>query len=228
MFGDGLSIPNKATGEGQATVTTQPDNQEGSMATDEEKQQVLNEVVALRSETAGYAERLTTLRELIEGQMREDPLPKTFIGIARYYRFSNRADDGKFGKPTHKFEVECGAGLWLYVSATGEMFERLMEGLPLEEFTSVEEMLNGKVVSVKRLPNQNSLVPVMMLGEPYRLRDARGRVLFEGASVRHVAPEYSGVVVGEDEDQSEDSRLRVRSTETTQVNRLRPSNCIRE
>lgn len=182
-------------------------------------QQAIDDIQGIDGELLNTRTRLKELAELFKEQQREDPLPKVFVGIASGYRYSNRADDGKFGKPTHKFEIDCGAGLWLYVSANGEDFDRFMDGAEVGEFASVEKMVNGKVIRVERA--EKDLVPTAFLGEPYDFRDARGQVLYYGAQITHVEPKYNGTVIAEDA-----SAITVRVSDGAGV-RVSPEYCIR-
>jgi hypothetical protein len=138
------------------------------------------EVEALNNELAEFARKLKVTNQKAAKVAKEDPIPVQFVGMVRSYRYAA----GRKGElPTHRFEMECGSGLWLFVSCSSQEFDRFMMNMDMDGTDPVGKVLNGKVISVERNAGNNSLVPKEYYGE--RLGgDANGKMLYKGAKVK--------------------------------------------
>lgn len=140
---------------------------------------LLQELKALDGETKALSQKVAAAVKRGDKVAKADSIPTEFTGIVRGYRYAA----GKKGEmPTHRFELECGQGLWMFVSCTSQFFDRFMENMDMGE-KPVAKGLNGKVVTVQRNLSQNALVPVKFLGEGIGT-DSNGKLLWVGAKVR--------------------------------------------
>jgi hypothetical protein len=124
---------------------------------------------------------LSAAREKITAEARGDDVPQWFRGKISNYRYTASG---------HRFELEVGGGLWLFVSTTSQYFdpflEKLIEGsddiAPDDNVTG--KMLNGRLIEVRRRKRDNVLVPVQplqLLAEGYF--DSYRKFFFRDAEV---------------------------------------------
>lgn len=151
----------------------------------EQAQSILDRTDQIEGTISTLRARLSEVKEAANAVKRGDPLPVEFVGIIHNYRYSNRARGagGQFVPATHKFEVECGAGLWLYVSCDGAAFDRLSATMPMPEFSDMAETLEDRIVCVVRDRTGNRFVPKEIIDGDPNYRDSRGQVLFLNARV---------------------------------------------
>lgn len=155
------------------------------------REDLSKEIQALSGETAELAKKAQLAVKKATKLAQEDVIPTRFTGIVRSYRYAA----GKKGEmPSHRFELECGQGLWLFVSCSSAYFDKFMMTMDMGE-KPVGKALNGKVIGVKRQPGDNQLIPEQMYGDALGT-DANGKMIYTGAKVR-VASVEGTIVSGE-------------------------------
>jgi hypothetical protein len=161
-----------------------------------EREVLADELRALSAEAQELSKKVSATFKRGEKLSKADVMPAEFTGIVRNYRYAA----GKKGEmPTHRFELECGQGLWMFVSCPSNFFDEFMKNMDMGD-KLVAKALNGGVVTVKRNPSVNALVPVKYLGDTL-IMDANGKLLWKGARVRN------GSIIGIVEEADKDSGL---------------------
>jgi hypothetical protein len=126
-----------------------------------EREVLADELKALSAEAQELSKKVSATFKRGEKLSKADVMPAEFTGIVRNYRYAA----GKKGEmPTHRFELECGQGLWMFVSCPSNFFDEFMKNMDMGD-KLVAKALNGGVVTVKRNPSVNALVPVKYLGD---------------------------------------------------------------
>lgn len=137
-----------------------------------------NELTALYEESNQLRRKLERAAGKARNVAGEDAFPMEFAGVVRNYRYAA----GKKGEmPSHRFELECGRGVWLFVSCGSTVFEKFLRDMDMGE-KPVGKGLNGQVVMVMRDPQNNLLYPTGCAGEVLGT-DANGQFLYKGAKV---------------------------------------------
>lgn len=154
------------------------------------------EIATISAEvTNDLAKKLAKAAKSAEALAREDAVPLKFTGVVRDYRYAS----GKKGEmPTHRFQLECGKGLWLFVATTSKYFDQFMQDMDMGEKPAKE--LNGKVIEVQREAGQNMLIPIKFVGDLLVGTDYESKMLWIGAKVRLVNnPALTGTVLSQTE-----------------------------
>lgn len=135
----------------------------------------------LENERANLTKVYTALDRVkagLEDQLKADPLPRKFAGVADNYRFTT----GPKGQmPTHRFEVLCGSGLFLHVEATPDQFASIMVDMDMGDITP--KRVNNKIVIVQRGPDYGTVPIKMYKEEVYGAQDKWNDFLWPGAPI---------------------------------------------
>lgn len=147
--------------------------------------------------SANIRERLDREKRRLQIAVNNETLPIQFTGTVHSYTYGMlEGSDIEDPMPKHRFQLECGRGLWLSCEATGTEWDSFFRTMNVKRMRGPAD-INGKTVIVTRVPALNRAIPTRMVkalvlnGAP--LETPQGDLLEVGGSV--VTDDgYSGVI----------------------------------
>lgn len=155
--------------------------------------QRLTELESARTSASNALEQIDGLRAQLEDSVNVDPLPVSFVGVIKDYRYRSGAVDEM---PKHTMRIAVDSTLVLWCSVPSAVFEEnIMQTVRMKSM----DKLNGKLVLCERRSTYG-VTPVRLLDDPFRREDGSyavdsfGRVLYPGARVYRKARNSQGTV----------------------------------
>lgn len=169
---------------------------------------VIEQAISIKSNTDEVVVELDALKakllnigESLDDLNRQEVFPTEYVGFVKDYRYE-RYSGGSF---FHRFEVNCGRGLFLHVDLTGSQFDDFINSYNDQTGRFSPEMIEGKLIAVTASAAFSRVVPRSFMDaveyDGGVLYDANGLVLYKGAKVSYEGGTYTitGTLVDDDD-----------------------------